>query len=128
MFYQYINNEERIFQLFDTLEDATRALEASRSLEAEILRVPESPEEFIELSRENYGKDVLFRLGYEAEDPHEYGYFPDSSNVEELLEKFENLSGKRRLYYAVLFIPKRREVRYVISSEYDSEPQYAFPC
>ncbi len=127
MFYQYINNEERNFQLFETLEDVTRALEASRSLDVEIFRVPESPEEFINLTREKYGKDVIFRLGYEAEDPHEYGYIQDSSNAEKLLEEFKKLSGERRLSYAVIFLPKRRVVRYVISSEYDSEPQYAFP-
>ncbi len=126
MKWEYRNYEEQFVAVYDTEDEAQEALCATRSVDAEILRIPESLEEFIELCREKYGQDVNFCLIAEVEDPHDYCYWgPEEMEVKELYEALKDLRSKRRTYLEEIYPVlnhKRKIERYVDYSDYPTAP------
>jgi len=94
----YVNDyEQNVFNVFDTLREAEEAFQASHSVECELISMPDTIEEFVEICRNKYGKEVEFCIEYEAEDPYETGNLVGSFT--ELMGKLGKLLSERRVYY-----------------------------
>ena len=131
MRYEFHSVEEGIHAAYRDRGEAMAALCHSRSVTAELLAIPESLADFIELCQDKYGKNIKFCLIAEVEDPHDYIYWgPREKSVSELHESIGNLHTNRRTYLEEVhpMVEGSPKEKYILYSDYpETVVQPEFP-